>query len=269
MGIIIDSILGSVSATTSGYQAVTLASNNSLTVRSFNSPAFARLDTVMFNGNASVAATQVSIRITSPMLHDDVRGIQIEPGTAPTQYLLPRETGQRLYSQDTLAVAVNDANASVSDSVVLSVYYSNLTGQSARLHSWGDISGNIKYIKPLEVDVSAGTLGAWQDTVITADENLLHANTDYAVLGILTDTDGCSMGVMGSETGNFRVTTPMITSTIDTSDYYVMFSERMGTPHIPVFNSANKDSFYVTTTGNAAAARVQLILAEMNSNLTS
>jgi hypothetical protein len=269
VGIIIDSVLGSVNATTSGFVGVTLASNNSLTVRNFAAPAFARLDTVMFNGNASTATTEVSIRITSPMLHDDVRGIQIEPGEAPTQYLLPREVGQQLYSQDTLAVAVNDANTTVADSVVLSMYYSNLTGQSARLHSWGDIAGNVKNIKPLEVDVSAGTLGSWQDTVITSDENLLHANQDYAVLGILTDTDGCSMGVMGSETGNFRVTAPMITRTIDTSDYFVMFGDRMGTPHIPVFNSANKDSFYVTTTGNSAAARVQLILAELTHNLTT
>jgi len=269
VGIIIDSVLGSVNATTSGYQAVTLATGNSLTVRSFAPPSYARLDTVMFNGNASTASTEVSIRITSPMLHDDVRGIQLEPGEAPVQYLLPREIGQQLYTQDTLSVAVNDANTSVADSVVLAMYYSNLTGQTARLHSWGDLSGNIEYIKPLEVDVSAGTLGSWQDVVITTDENLLHANKDYAVLGIITDADGCAMGVMGSETGNFRITSPMITRTLDTSDYFVMFSERMGTPHIPVFNSANKDSFYVTTTGNTAAARVQLILAELTHNLTT
>ena len=206
------------------------------------------------------------------MFHDDVRGIQFTPGSSPMQFLLPREIGQNLISQDTLALSMSGCLAAETDVAVLSIYYSNLNGVSARLHSWGDISGNVKSIKPLEVDVAASaTPGQWNDVVLTTTENLLHANTDYAVLGYVLDKGCAAVGIRGMETGNLRITGPGVVTQMDTSDFFVRMSELYGTPHIPVINSANSASTYVSLIeGTAATAhKVQLILAELSTNLSS
>lgn len=266
MGLAIDSIAAMITAAEAGLTAATLANGDSATVRSFAAPASATLEALFYQ-----AATPGSIRVRSPMLHDDVRGIMLTPGESPVQFTLPREIGQRLTAQDTLTLEMSGGAAAETDVMVLSIYYSNLAGASARLYNWGDIANNIINIKPLECDVAASaTPGQWNDVIINSTENLLHANKDYAVLGYLLDKPCAAVGLRGIDTGNLRVTGPGVVRTIDTSDYFVQRSERMGTPHIPVFNSANAGGTYVSLVeGSAAQAhKVQLILAELASNLS-
>lgn len=265
MGLAIDTVLGHVT-NSAALAAVTLANGDSATVRSFAPPAVALLETIVRDG-----ATSGQVQVKSPMFHDDVRGIQFETDEGPSLFLLPASIGQGLVSQDTLSIS---ANSGAADSTVVGLcnYYSNLSGAAARLHSWGDISGMIKSIKPLEVAVtSSATIGEWTDTVVTTTENLLHANQDYAILGYVTDAALSLIGVRGQETGNLRVCGPGSDQTLDITEYFVYMSERHGTPHIPVFNSANKDSFYVSVANKAASAdaNVQLVLAELTQNLPS
>lgn len=267
MGLAIDSVAASITGAQAALTAATLANGDSSTVRSFMSPAWAKLEQVFYQ-----ATTPGSIRVRSPMMHDDVRGIMLTPGETPVQFSLPAEVGQQLYPQDTLTLEMSGGLAAETDVMVLSIYYQNLSGTSARLHSWGDISGNIKSIKPMEVDVAASvTAGQWNDVVITGTENLLHANTDYAVLGYLTDKPAAAIGIRGQDTGNLRITGPGVIRTLDTSDYFVQQSALTGAPHIPVFNSANKDSTYVSLIEATAtqAHKVQLILAELVQPLSS
>lgn len=265
MGLAIDTVLGSVT-NDAALTAVTLATGDSATVRSFAPGSSALLETIVRKGG-----TAGSVQVRSPMFHDDVRGIQFTTSESPAAFLLPASVGQRLVSQDTLTI---EANSGAADSTVvgLCAYYSNLAGSSARLHSWGDIGGNIRSIKPIEVDLTtSATIGAWSDTVITTTENLLHANTDYAVLGFVSNVALALVGIRGQETGNLRVCGPGASSTLDVSEYFIYMSNRHGTPHIPVFNSANKDSVYVSAADNAAstAAKVQLVLAELATNLAT
>ena len=265
MGLAIDTIAGSITGAQANFTGVTLAPGDSLTVRSFQNPSYAKLEGIFYQ-----ATTLGSLRVRSPMLHDDVRGIQLTPGVSPATLLLPAEAGQMLVTQDTLTVEMEGGLAAETDVVALSIFYSNISGASARLHSWGDIAGVEKNIKPLVVSVGApGNAGQWVDTVITATENVLHANTDYAVLGYVLDKNICAVGVRGQETGNLRVAGPGVNSMDDTSDYFVRMSDKHGTPHIPVFNSANKDSYYVSLIEGTAltAVNVQLILAELSQNL--
>jgi len=264
MGLAIDTIAGSITGTQSSLTGITLASGDSLTIRNFGPNAYARLEAIYYQ-----ATTTGSIQVKSPMFCDDVRGIQFTPAESPSRFLLPAEIGQPLVSQDTLSLQLSGGGSGETDVVALSVYYSDLSGTSARLVNWSDISSIIKNVKPLEVDVSTPTAGTWSDTVITTTENLLHANQDYAVLGFVTDTEAAAIGVKGQETGNLRITGAGSTATNVTSNYFVNMSEMHKTPHIPVFNSANKDSFYVsvmqaTTVG---ALKVQLILAELAHNI--
>lgn len=251
------------------FEAVTMNSGDSPTIRSFPNTATAKLENIfmgVYSGNAGFS-------IRSPMFHDNVKGITLTPGESPTQYALPSMVGQNLISQDTLSIRSKVLTASISAVGALSIFYSNLLGTSARLHSWGDISGDIKSIKPMEVEIAPGAPSTgWFDRLITHTEDLLHANKDYAVLGYVTEFPAVCIGIKGTETGNLRICGPGTTRTIDTSDYFVKISERQGVPHIPVINSANKDSLYATVLGagldTALDFPVQYILAELDTNLS-
>jgi len=262
----IDTVVGHAANPGAAFTAVAFNQGDSGVVRNFAQTDTAYLERITRAGGSSGAA-----RVLSPLLHDNVRGITFTSAETPTHYLMPQQRGEKLNPQDTLTVQVT-GGAAETDLVALSIYYSNLPGASARLHSWSDIMPLIAHIKPMEVDcTNAAAIGTWTDTVITTTENLLKANTDYAVLGYVTDIAQGMIGIKGLETGNLRVCGPGTTLTDTTSNFFVEWSQREQTPHIPVFNSANNGSTYVSTCDTTASTtpKVQLILAQLSSNLAS
>ncbi len=266
MGLAIDTIVGHAVDPGATVTAVTMATGDTLQVRSFNPPANCRLERVIRAG-----ATSGIVQVRSPLFHDDVRGIRFTSAETPSVLLMPPEMGQNLQSGDTLTLELT-GGAAETDLAALVLYYSNVAGASARLHSWGDISALIANIKPVEVDcVASATIGTWVDTVITTTENLLHANTDYAVLGYVCDVAVACVALRGQDTGNLRIGGPGTTATDDTSDYFVQWSNREGTPHIPVINAANAGGLFASVIDVAAntAVKVQFILAELSQNLSS
>jgi hypothetical protein len=262
----IDTVVGTVTNTSGVLTNVTFNSGDSGVVRNF-----AQTDTAYLERVTKAAATSGGVRILSPLLHDNVRGITFTSAETPTHFLMPQQRGEKLNPQDTLTVQLS-GGATETDLVGLSIYYSNLPGASARLYNWSDIMPLIAHIKPMEVDcANSATKGVWTDTVITTTENLLKANTDYAVLGFVTDIAQGLVGIKGLETGNLRVCGPGTTLTDTTSNFFVEWSQREGTPHIPVFNAANNGSTYVSTCDTTASStpKVQLILAQLSTNLPS
>lgn len=267
MGRAIDTILagvnvGGTATVATALTDATVANGDSFTVRAFGPAADARLEHVIIQAGTG---TQ-EVRVKSPMLHDNVNGITFKTTASPSLFLMPRDIGQRLYSNDQLTVQA-DAAANLATMVALGVFYTDLPGAAARLASWGDIRGLVKSIKPVEVDLTTGaSSNVWTDTVITTTEDLLHANTDYAVLGYSSDVNCGVLGIKGQETGNLRICGPGDAATRDTSDYFVDMSDRHGLPHIPVFNSANKDSVFVSAADNnlSTPVKAQLILAELS-----
>lgn len=267
MGLAIDTILAATVNPGAGPTAATVtASGDSLTVRNFGTADRAYLEQIIRMGTTAGFA-----QVRSPRLHDNVSGIRITPGESPSVFALPAYVGQVLYSGDAL-IAELSGGAAETDIMALSVFYSNLQGSNARLHSWGDIAGNIAYVKPVRVAVtSSATIGAWTDTAITTTENLLEAGSDYAVLGYTTNTALGVVGVRGQETGNLRVCGCGATSEFATSDYFIYLSEKTGRPHIPVFNSNNAGNVQVSVAAATASvsSTVELILAQLSSNLSS
>jgi len=260
----IDTVVGHAANPSSTFTAVTFNSGDSGVVRNF-----AQTDTAMLERITRVGGTSGAARVLSPLLHDNVRGITFTSAESPTHYLMPQQRGEQLRPQDTLTVQVTGGTAET-DLVALSIYYSNLPGATARLYNWADIMPLIAHIKPMEVDcTNSATVGAWTDTLITTTENLLKANTDYAVLGFVTDIAQGMVGIKGQETNNLRVCGPGATLTDTTSNFFVEWSQREQTPHIPVFNAANAGNTYVSTCDVTASTtpKVQLILAQLSSNL--
>lgn len=247
-------------------QALAAAPGDSLSIRSFPDGQYAAIHGLIYSAGGGQ-----KVRITSPNMHDPQTGITFEPAEVPAQWLVPRECGINVYSNDTLTVqgGIGAAGTIVAG---LQIYYSQLPGIAARLHSWGDISGNYKYIKSVEVDMGAIATGAWTDTLVTVTENQLHASKDYAVLGYQTSAALDMIGVKGSATGNLRACGPGPTSSLDISEYYITMSEANKVPYIPVFNSDDRQAFYVSAFNHAAvgggATHVYLILAELLTKVT-
>jgi hypothetical protein len=267
MGKAIDSVLGVVTmATTAAQAALVPASGDSFTVRNFG-----QSDAGYLEGIITKAAHSMTLNVKSPLLHDDVEGIQYISAEAPSPRLFPDGISQQVHAQDALSV-LGLGTASDVLVAVLQFYYSNLPGAAARLYNPGDVQALIKYIKVLEVAVTTpATAGSWEDTVITTTENLLKANTDYAVLGYISDVAVAAVGLKGIETGNLRIVGPGTTASFDTSEYFIRRSLSTGRPHIPVINAANANALYASACDSAAstAVKVQLILGMLSQNLPS
>lgn len=264
MGLALDTIVGAATNPSSTITAVTMNSGDSLQVRSVSSTSQIYLDEMYRQG-----ATEGVVRLRSPLLHDVSRGIMFTPSETPTKRLLPPWIDQILRPQDTLIGEVSGGSAEV-DAIAANIWYSDLGGTASRLHTLGDIQGIIAAIKPVEVDwTTSGTAANWVDTVLTTTENLLHANTDYAVLGYITDTASLVVGLKGIDTGNLRICGPGTTASEVTQDWFVRQSQWTGRPYIPVINSANVGGIFLSgaAVATSAAIKTSLILAELSQNL--
>lgn len=262
MGLAVDTIL--VEKNTPGASftnmAVVSGNNDSLTVRNFPDTSRAYLEAVIRRHN-----TSGGIRVTSPLLHDNVTGLTFFTSETPSIHMEGIRAKQQVYRGDALTVAIT--GDTTHDSVAaLRIYYENLMGASASLYNWADIAGNIKNYKGLEVDVTAsGTVGLWSDTAANTTDKQLHSDSMYAVLGYESDTALACVGVKGQATGNLRIAGPGTTNNEDTSNYFVDISDANGTPHIPTFMGIDAATFFVSVADNAASttAKITLVLAEL------
>lgn len=253
------------SAAAGTVAAFTPADGDSFAVRNFPGTASAELELLVAS---YTTANQLQVR--SPALHDVAKGIHVHVEAATPVELIPRSFAQTLQAQDTLIVEAYAESAlpatAETEVAALGIYYTDLPGADARLHMPGDIAGNIKYITTIRVPVTgSATVGDWGSAAINSYEDLLHANRDYAVLGYLVQGSAVAVALHGDSTSNYKVGGPASTVYSDTRDYFWDTSEKRGTPHIPVFNAADKSSTYVDICSQTAseAGVVDLIVAEL------
>lgn len=264
MGLAYDTVLTDVhNAATSAITltpATVTNSGDSLSVRSFDAPNWAKLVSMVVQGSGAQQA-----RLISPRLHDNVTGFTFQATESPAEFLFPPEVAQPLYSVDNLTVQL--AAAASSDTIAtLGVYYKNLDGIDADLRMWSDIQPNIINYKTVEVAVtSSATIGSWVDTVITTTENQLKADYRYALLGFQPSAALAVVGLKGPATGNLRVCAPAATATYPLTDYFIFLSQKHNMPMIPVFKANDRNNTYLSCAANTASvsANVQMILAQL------
>lgn len=253
MGLAIDTVALDVhnAATTAvGLTNATAANGDSLQVRSFKDGAYAVLENAYLQG----ASAPRRLRLISPRLHDNVTGVSWQALENPTEFLLPSEVQQPLYSADTL-IAQMDAAASSDTVAALFNYYSDAPGLNADLRSWASIKGRVLGVKPVEVDcTSSATIGQWSDTVITTTENQLKANYEYAVLGFTGSAAFAAIGLKGPATSNLRICVPGSSPTLRLTDYFKYMEELTGRPHIPVIQANDRGATFVSVLANTASA---------------
>lgn len=263
--------MGVVSRIISGYnkqeaeetalKEVEANTGDSLTTPAFTPNTAALIEAVIAGGEG---ASQVQIR--SPLLHDPEHGIRLEtPGGSKTLYAPPLP-GQVLYPQDKLTVEIG-GTAAKDHLVGILQYFADLPGATARLQTWEQVKGRIKNVLGVLCELkgveATGKYSGKQ--AITATQNNLRANTDYALLGYTTSEDVDIVGITGPDTGNYRVGGPGATDQRDTSRWFVDLSRYTGTGHIPILNSANHEGteIDIASVQGHAEPKLTLILAQL------
>jgi hypothetical protein len=265
MGVAIDTIHSFVANPGAGGANTAASPGDSLTVRNakYTAPVF--LEGIWRDGTAAGV-----VKVTSPLLHDNLQAIRLRGLAADSSRLTPWEFAQPVEPQDNLTVNVT-GGAAETDGALLQFWYGDLPGSAAILKMPGDILGNVEQFLGQEVAVTASaTIGTWVDTAINATFDTLKGNRYYAVLGFLTDTLLSGVAVKGPATNNFRVGAGGSTIRVETKDIFLRMSEKTGRPHIPVFNSADKAGTFVSVVDKAASttANINLMLALLPASWT-
>lgn len=262
MGLACQLIAGRVTNPGATVTALTANTGDSFVVANFPTSAPAYLDQMWAR-----EATPGVFRIRSPRLHDQSQGIRMQVGAATPHLLLPGVTDQPLYPADTLTVELS-GGAAETDTAYYLAYYTDLPGVMARLAQWAEISGRIKDIAGVEVDLtSSATAGQWSGgTAINATFDNLKANSDYAVLGYTVATSAGAIAIAGPDTGNYRIGGPGNTDQIQTASFFIDMANESGRPYIPIFNSNNKGGtlVYVSDPAVSTAINVSFVLAELS-----
>ena len=261
----LDTITATGTAIGTTLAAATVATGDSFQVKNQSGAAPAWLLQVW--ADMQVAG---EVRIRSPKFHDNVDAIRSRVQIGLIDPLLPFGAPQPLYSQDVLAVELSgSAVAGDVESVVMQVYYPDLPGQNARLQTWDQVKSRIRNLVGQRVAITLGTTAGYNGArAINADTDLLQANTDYAVLGMSTNTECAAVCLRGPDTGNLRVAVPGEPALIHhTNTWFKRLSLQYGLPLIPIINSANKGGTLIDAVNdeNAGTANVVIWLAQLGS----
>lgn len=254
-------------ATNPGATLTTLtpSTNTSFTIRGTDTSKNAWLCTAFgFN------ATAGEFVIKSPRLHDNVQGIRNRVTAASTLPLFNSPFNpmakQRLFAQDNLTVQSSGGAAELDLGGIL-VYYEDLAGVAGRFVDYPTIVKSGINLVTAEVTVTAVATGNFGGAVaINSTFDTLKANTDYAILGGMTDTRGLAVGITGVDLGNLRLGFPAEPTIRDvTNNWFVGLATALGLPAIPVINSANKSAVTIDVQTNGAGGTyiINVTLLEM------
>src|SRR5579862_2863466 len=252
MGLAMEVISGWASDPSSTFTQLTMTGQDSATVRNFNQSSQAwMLD------QWALGATKGLVRTISPRLHDNVAGITLAYAAALPVPLWNAYTQELLYPQDNLGLYMTGGGSEI-DGLSSLMYYNDLPGTSARLSTFAEIAPRILHQSGVQLAVTTGgTAGQYGGaTAINATQNQFKANTDYAILGYVTDTAVQTVGIRSSDFGNLRVGGPGTNNKIETRDWFTRLSATYNKPMIPVFNAANVSNTIVDVIANVTTTGI-------------
>jgi hypothetical protein len=262
----LDTVVSTGTAIGAALAATTINAGDSFTVKN----AVLTTDVWLLNFwvDAQVAGM---VRIRSPKLHDNTDAIRSRTRLNCLEPLLPWGAPQKLVPQDTEIVELaGSAVAGDIESVVQMLYYADLPGQAARFITPDTLKQRLVNFFGNRLAITVGSTAAYTGgRAINADQDLLQANTDYAVLGMTTDIRVSAVCLRGPDTGNLRVACPGGADVQGAMKRYGSFFRDLsfwyGLPLIPVINSANKGATQIDVMGdeNGGTSNVTLWLAQL------
>lgn len=256
-------VTGFVTAPGATLTAWTMAAGNSLTIRNAKAGSMIRLLQIWADNQAAG-----TLRIRSPLLHDNVQGIRLDIVVSEVKPLLPYKLMQPLQPQDVFVAEQSGSGvAGDIETGAFLVFYEDLTGVDARLMTVADVMARMKNILTVENTIATGVAGGYSgEEAIDAEFDLLHANTDYAILGYLVDTECAVVRWRGSDLGNLGVGGPGDDTGRDyTASWFLDLARMHDLPLVPVFNAANKGALLIDAAQdeNGADVTVTTILGEL------
>lgn len=262
----IDTVTGAATAIGATLAALTANAGDSFQVK--NQPFTS--NPMLLNFWADVQAAGIA-RIRSPKLHDNVDALRSRTLVNVLDPLLPYGQPETLWPQDTLIFELaGSAVAGQIESVQALIYYPDLPGQAARLIDGPTLRQRFVHYFGNRIAITLGTTAAYAGSrAINGDQDLLIANTDYAVLGMTTDTRVAGISLRGPDTGNLRVTVPGGTNTLNAFRQAAWWFRQLAFEHnlplIPVINSANKGATQIDcmADNNGGTANVTIWLAQL------
>lgn len=184
------------------------------------------------------------VRLTSPLLHDAVVGIQMRMSADVIASKRFRFT-QQLEPQDTIiATGAGSATAGDIESNSFLVLYENLSGICADLISAAELAATGIEEYASTNTLTMGTSGGYSGSeAINAEQDQLKANERYAIVGCTVSAPGGlnTIRFVGPDWGNLGIGLPA--NALDSgfsSDFFARLSVMTGEPTIPVFNASNK-----------------------------
>jgi hypothetical protein len=216
--------------------------------------------------NFTVAST---VLIRSARMHDNVVNIEVPcPAAAGPQSAL-RYVQQNCIPQDNFTVIAGiGGGAATFDNALFTFFYEDLVGAAGNLYTWDSIKQNIKNILTVPTALTPSAVGDWSTgAAINSTNDLLKANTNYAILGGYGNALSACIGISGPCTGNLKIAWPTRDEEHHLGSCYLAdMSVRTGLPFIPVMKSADKGGTFCFTADPAAAITVgYFLLAELGS----
>ena len=271
MGQLIDSVTVFEDGIAGGaFETLAAVTDDTLQVRWFGPNTRVRILEWWGGNNATLC--QFSLR--SPDMHDNTRGLAAAAMFNPTlsgadgnpQLFLGGRMSQPLRPTETIVAEVNGTAADDVTTTYLT-YYEGPEVPSARLVSWAEIEHRIENLVGIQVSPSPAAATSTYGTaeVLSTDDDRLHANKDYALIGYQTTLPFTTLAIDGPETQNYRIAMPGHWDERITSGWFRDMSEDLGLPCIPVFNSNNRGAINVraATAGGGGAPVIRLQFAEL------
>lgn len=243
MGRAVEILTGFVTAPSSTFTAWTMASGDSLTIRSAGPDS--RILLLQAWGQNQTAG---NLRVRGPRLHDNVQGMRFFCAADQPDPLMPIGIAQRLRPLDVLTVEqTGSAVAGDIEQGSLLVWYENLPGSDARLIDADELMRRAVSMTVVENTLSTGTAGGYSgEEAINVEFDQFKADHDYALAGYLVSSVLASIGWRGADTANLRLGGPgLVGDRAVTASWFVNLSRAFGMPLIPVFNSNNRAGILV------------------------
>lgn len=264
-------------AATSGgtfADALTANTNDSLSVANFQNGT-AKITEMWAIDSDSVM--EVSFVYTRPLsTHDQSRGFRYNvaalfPGGAANiagHNVLAGYGTIDVYPSDTVTINVT---STASDDCIVSwtTLYDDLPGVSGVFITPSQAAAMQKSIVGIACNaVASGTPGAYGSTrAFNADDDRLHANTWYALLGWTLQTPVTTVSLLGPDWGGQRIGGPGGVGNLDNATWFWDQAFKWGNlPMIPCFNSNNKGAINVAICDGEASTnpKIDFILYELN-----
>jgi hypothetical protein len=215
---------------------------------------------------AAWASRQVAgfTQVIVPSGHDTTRNWRVGVPIAAGQPTLSLGSVMNFEAQETIANTIAGSNvAGDIEQDAFLIYYENFPGINMRAITAQEADRRTKKVLTIESSIAAVATGQYVSEAITADSDLLQANTDYAVLGMSSRTAAHSLTLQGPDFGNIRIGCPGNLRSEVTAQWFALLSRAHNLPLVPVFNSGNKAQTLIgfSADENAAATLVTLHLA--------